>query len=225
MCAPAALGVASFASGALGAVGQYQSGQAQASAANAGAMRQYKYQLKMRENNWLRERERYQVGVANYQQAVADNQDAAQRAYVSQQEKLNNIYRSTSFRQQAQLIELAQGSSKRAATGQRGRSVNRLDNDIVSQFGRNQAIMAESLLSAQRGYNTAVGGIRREQLSANNRAYSPIAIAPKPDVAPPAPVMQQGPSALSLLAGIGSAAVDGYGTYNSLKPPAPQPYL
>ena len=87
MCAPAALGVASFASGALGAVGQYQSGQAQASAANAGAMRQYKYQLKMRENNWLRERERYQVGVANYQQAVADNQDAAQRAYVSQQEK------------------------------------------------------------------------------------------------------------------------------------------
>lgn len=225
MCAPAALGVASFASGALGAVGQYQSGQAQASAANAGAMRQYKYQLKMRENNWLRERERYQVGVANYQQAVADNQDAAQRAYVSQQEKLNNIYRSTSFRQQAQLIELAQGSGKRAATGQRGRSVNRLDNDIVSQFGRNQAIMAESLLSAQRGYNTAVGGIRREQLSANNRAYSPIAIAPKPDVAPPAPVMQQGPSALSLLAGIGSAAVDGYGTYNSLKPPAPQPYL
>ena len=35
-----------------------------------------------------------------------------------------------------------------AATGQRGRSANRLDNDIVSQFGRNQAIMAESLLSA-----------------------------------------------------------------------------
>ena len=225
MCAPAALGVASFATGALGAVGQHQSASAQASAANAGAMRQYKYQLKMRENNWQRERERYQVGVANYRQAVVDNEDAANRAYVSQQEKLNNIYRSTSFRQQAQLIELAQGSDKRAATGQRGRSVNRLDNDIVSQFGRNQAIAAESLLSAQRGYNTGVNNIRREQLSANNRAYSPIAIAPEPDIAPPAPVMQQGPSGLSLLAGIGSAAVDGYGTYNSLKPPAPQPYL
>ena len=225
MCAPAALGVASFASGALGAVGQYQSGQAQASAANAGAMRQYKYQLKMQQNNYARERERYKVGVANYQQAVADNEDAANRAYVSQQEKLNNIYRSTSFRQQAQLIELAQGSGKRAATGQRGRSVDRLDNDIVSQFGRNQAIMAESLLSAQRQYGRATEGIRREQLSANNRAYSPIAIAPQFGVTPPPPVMQQGPSGLSLLAGIGSAAVDGYGTYNSLKPPAPQPYL
>ena len=219
MCAPAALGVASFASGALGAVGQYQSGQAQASAANAGAMRQYKYQLKMRENNWLRERERYQVGVANYQQAVADNQDAATRAYVSEQARLNNIFKTAAFQQQGQLVELMKGSGKMAATGMRGRSVNRLDNDIVSQFGRNQAIMAESLLTAQSGFDRRVSGIRREQLSANNRAYSPIAIAPKPDVAPPAPVMQQGPSALSLLAGIGSAAVDGYGTYEKLQPP------
>ena len=82
MCAPAALGVASFASGALGAVGQYQSASAQAAAANAGAMRQYKYQLKVQKRQFDRERERYQVGMANYQQAVADNQDAANRAYV-----------------------------------------------------------------------------------------------------------------------------------------------
>ena len=225
MCAPAALGIASMASGIAGSVGQHQSASAQAAASNEAARREYRYKLKMRQNNWERERERYSVGVANYRQAVADNAEAANRAYVGQQEKLNNIYRQASFQQQAQLVQLAQGSGRAAASGRRGRSAMRLDNDIVSQFGRNQAIMAESLLSANRGYRSATEAIRREQLSANNRAYSPVAIAPEADIAPPPPVMQAGPSPLGLIAGIGSAAVGGFKTFNSLQPQAPKPYL
>ena len=224
MCAPV-LGALSFVSGAAGAIGQHQSASAQAAAANAGAMRQYKYQLKMREKNWDRERERYSANMAQYNQAVADNRDAANRAYVGQQEKLNNIYRQASFQQQSQLTQLTKGSGRMASMGRTGRSANRVDSEIMSAFGRNQAIMAESLLSAQRGFNRSVEGIRREELSANNRAYSPVAIAPEVDIAPPAPVMQQGPSGLSLLAGLGSAAVGGFKTYDSLRPPAPQPYL
>lgn len=219
MCAPAALGIASMASGIAGSVGQHQSASAQAAAANSGAMRQYKYQLKVKERNYDRERERYKVNVANYQQAVADNQDAATRAYVSEQARLNNIFTTAAFQQQGQLVQLMQGSDKMAATGMRGRSANRLDNDILSQFGRNQAIMAESLLTARTGFDRKVQGIRREQLSANNQAYNPVAVAPEYGINPPAPVMQQGPSGLSLLAGIGSAAVDGYSTYQNLKPP------
>ena len=225
MCAPAALGIASMASGIAGSVGQHQSASAQAAAANSGAMRQYKYQLKVKERNYDRERERYKVNVANYQQAVADNAEAANRAYVGQQEKLNNIYRQAAFQQQGQLTKLVQGSDVMAARGRSGRSAQRVDSQLISQFGRNQAIMAESLLSAQRQYDTSTQGIRREQLSANNKAYNPVAIAPEYGINPPAPVMQQGPSGLSLLAGIGSAAVSGYQTYDSLKPPAPQPYL
>ena len=203
MCAPAALGLASFATGAMGAVGQHQSASAQAAAANEGAMRQYKYQLKMREKNWDRERERYSASIGQYRQAVADNADAANRAYVGQQEKLNNIYRTASFQQQAQLTQLTKGTGRMAAMGRQVRSANRVDSEIMSQYGRNQAIMAESLLSARRGYDRSVEGIRRDQMSADNRAYSPVAIAPEVDIAPPRPVMQQGPSGLSLLAGIG----------------------
>ena len=225
MCAPAALGIASMASGIAGSVGQHQSASAQAAASNEAAKREYRYKLKMRQNNWERERERYSVGVANYRQAVADNAEAANRAYVGQQEKLNNIYRQTSFQQQAQLVQLAQGSGRAAASGRRGRSAMQLDNDIVSQFGRNQSIMAESLLSANRGYSSATESIRRQQLSENNKAYSPVAIAPEADIAPPPPVMQAGPSPLGLIAGIGSAAVSGFKTFNSLQPPPPKPYL
>ena len=55
-------------------------------------------------------------------------------------------------------------------------------------------------------------------MSDNNRAYQNVAVAPMPDIAPPAPVMTPGPSPLGLIAGIGSAAIGGLNTYNELAP-------
>ena len=105
-----------------------------------------------------------------------------------------------------------------AAAGRTGRSAQRLDNQIVSQFGRNQAIAAESLTGAGNAFRDRVDSIRRAQMSDNNRAYQNVAVAPMPDVAPPAPVMTPGPSPLGLISGLGSAALGGIGTYNKLVP-------
>ena len=218
MCAPV-LGALSFASGALGAVGQYQSASASAAAQNSAAMSNYRYQLKVRQKNWERERENFKSSVAQYQTEVAENQNAAQRAYTSEQQRLNNIFKQASFSQQDQLVKLAQGQGQLAASGRIGRSAQRVDTNILSQFGRNQAIMAESLLGAQQSYTTRTDNIRREQISANNKAYSPVSVAPEVGVAPPRPTMVQGPSGLGLLAGIAGAAVDGYSTFNKFKPP------
>ena len=213
MCAPAALGVASFASGALGAVGQHQSASAAAAAQNEASIRNYKYQLKVRRRNWDRERERYAHQVTQYKTQSMENEAAAQRAYVSEQQRLNNIYKRASFAKQDQLVKLAQSTGQMAARGATGRSAQRLDTSVVSQFGRNQAIMAESLLGANQAYRTRTQGIRRELIGAQNQAFSQVAYAPEPGVAPPQPVMQQGPSGLSLMAGLASAAVSGVGTY------------
>lgn len=213
MCAPAALGVASFASGALGAVGQHQSASAAAAAQNEASIRNYKYQLKVRRRNWDRERERYAHQVTQYKTQSMENEAAAQRAYVSEQQRLNNIYKKASFAKQDQLVKLAQSTGQMAARGATGRSAQRLDTSVVSQFGRNQAIMAESLLGANQAYKTRTQSIRRELIGAQNQAFSQVAYAPEPGVAPPQPVMQQGPSGLGLMAGILSAGVDGVGTF------------
>ena len=210
MCAPAALGVASFASGALGAVGQHQSASAAAAAQNEASIRNYKYQLKVRRRNWDRERERYAHQVTQYKTQSMENEAAAQRAYVSEQQRLNNIYKKASFAKQDQLVKLAQSTGQMAARGATGRSAQRLDTSVVSQFGRNQAIMAESLLGANQAYKTRTQGIRRELIGAQNQAFSQVAYAPEPGVAPPQPVMQQGPSSLSLIAGLTDAAVSGF---------------
>lgn len=219
MCAPVALGVASFGAQALGAVGQHQSASAQAAAQNAAASSNYKHQLKVRENNWDRERFRYTRSIQQFKNTTNENALAAQRAYAGEQTKLNNIYKQASFKQQANLVRLVQGTGKAAASGASGKTAQRLDSQIVGQFGRNQAIAAESLLGAQNAYKTRTDSISRQLESDNNRAYEKVAVQPLPGVAPPPPTMTPGPSPLGLIAGIAGAGLSGYETYNSLKPP------
>ncbi len=219
MCAPAvALGVASAAASGIGAIGQHQSASAQAAAQNKAAVGNYKYQLKVRERNWDRERFRYNRQLVQYDTQVAENSMAAQRAYAGEQNKLNNIYKTAAVKQQGNLVALLQNSGKGAAAGRVGRSAQRLDSDLVGQFGRNQAIAAESLMGAQMAYDDRTGALRREQIGANNKAYEQVAINPQEGVAPPPPVMTPGPSGLGLAAGLVQAGIGGVSTANSLTP-------
>ena len=224
MCAPAAaapaiaLGAAKAGAGALGAVGKFQGQQAQVSAANQATASNYKYQMKVRERQWNRERLRYAQQVNQYNQTIDENEAAYNRSVAGEQRRLNNAYKAASFSNQQALINLAQSSGKVAASGAAGKSAQRLDMDVVSAFGRNQAIMAENLLSAQTRNKVKTEALGRQLLSANNRAFSDIAIAPIPTIAPPRPVMQQGPSPLGLVADIGSSVIDGVTTGISLMP-------
>ena len=95
MCAPV-IGALSLASGAMGAVGQHQSASAAAAAQNQASIRDFKYQLKVRRRNWDRERERYAHQVVQYNQQTQENAAAAQRAYTSEQQRLNNIFKQAS---------------------------------------------------------------------------------------------------------------------------------
>ena len=93
MCAPAV----ALAGTVLGSVGQYQSGSAAASAQNSAARAQYKYQLKIRRNNWRHERQRYATKVGQYQNTLSENNGAAYRAYASEQRKLNDVFKKGSI--------------------------------------------------------------------------------------------------------------------------------
>ena len=218
MCAPIALGVASAAAGGLGAIGQHQSASAQAAAQNKAAVGNYKYQLKVRERNWDRERFRYNRQLVQYDTQVRENSLAAQRAYAGEQNKLNNIYKTAAVKQQGNLVALLQNTGKGAAAGRVGKNAQRLDSALVGQFGRNQAIQAESLMGAQMAYDDRTGAFRREQIGANNKAYEEVAVNPQAGVAPPPPVMTPGPSGLGLASGLLSAGIGGVQVADSLEP-------
>ena len=135
--------------------------------------------MKIRERNWDREKFRYNRSLSQYQRNLSENALAANRAYAGEQQRLNNIYKQASFKNQANLAQLVQRSDRAAAAGMTGRSAQRLDNQIVSQFGRNQAIAAESLFGAGMAYRDRVGSINRSLQSDNNRAYQNVAIQPQ----------------------------------------------
>ena len=70
----------------MGAIGQHQSASAQAAAQNKAATSNYKYQLKVRERNWDRERFRYNRQLVQYDsQVTRELSMAGQRAYAGAQ--------------------------------------------------------------------------------------------------------------------------------------------
>ena len=218
MCAPIALGVASAAAGGLGAIGQHQSAQAQADAQNQAAINNYKYQLKVRERKWDQTRHVYGQKIHQFNQTVDENQMAAARGYAAAQRNLNDQFSKAAFNQEGRLAKLIRSQGNFAAAGRTGRSVNRLNAEQMMQYGRGNAVMAESLMSAQTGYRNKTESLNRELLSANRKAYSDVAIAPQPGVAPVAPVMTPGPSGLSLAGGLIGAASSGIDVADSMTP-------
>ena len=217
MCAPA-IGLAGS---VLGSVGQFASGSAAASAQNSAARAQYAYQLKIRRNNWKHERQRYATKLGQYGNTLAENNAAAYRAYASEQRKLNDVFKKAAFTGINQKIEATKSYGKMAASGSLGKSAERVDDMIMMQLGMNQAVQAESLFSAQTAFKQSVGAVRRQQLSANNQAFSKVAVAPEPDVAPPPPAMAQGPSPLSLMGGLLGAGADFGTAMTNMKQPTP----
>lgn len=218
MCAPVALGVASFATGALGAVGNYQSASAQASAQNAAAANNYKYQLQVRRRNWDNTKHVYGRKLFQYDQQLDENSLAAARAYSKAQLNLNEQYRQAAFRSEGNIAKLLRSQGNFAAAGRTGRSADRLNAEQLMQYGRGQAAIAENLMTARNKYFDNTMDTNRELLSANRRAYEKVAIRPMPTVAPAPPTMMPGPSGLSLAGGLLSAGMSGFNTYDSLTP-------
>lgn len=214
MCEPVSLGIATAATGAASAVGNYQQGQAQADAANASSQSQYRARLQSTYQQNAAKKTAFNTRKAAYNEQLYSNTMAANRAYESQQQQLNEIYKAAAFQQQGALTQLL--SKQGQYTSLTGKSADRLNNNLSSQFGRNQAISNESLRSALSAYRTRSGDIRRNLSSSNKAAYNKLGVPDPMSVAPPEPVKVSGPSGFGLATELGGAALGGYNTFNTL---------
>ena len=213
------MGIATAGMGALQAVGSHQQQQAQANAANRSAINNYKYQLKVREQNWNRARSNWENDKINFAETVADNDFASMQGYADAQLQLNEQFKQAAFEEQGALIKLLESTGEMAASGKTGQSAQRVDNSLMAAFGRNKATRTASLVSAKQGYQQTVDEIQRQARDENEMAFDEVAFAPMPDMAPQRPEMQEGPSGLSLALGLAGAGLSGFGKYNSLKAP------
>ena len=216
MCEPVSIisGIAGIAS----SVGGFQQQQQQVNMANAASRRNYEYALAKRKAEWESTLSIWGSKNIDYKNQTSENFSAADRAAATEQAKLNEMYMQTAFQGQDMMTELLQSRGSIMAGAQSGNTKARMDLAAMSQFGRNHAIIAENLASARGGMMRANDQNRLQLQSANNQAWSQIANAPIPDMAPQTPEMMSGPSPLGLIAGIASAGAGMVGGALKAKP-------
>lgn len=143
------------------------------------AIDQYNYNLAIRDFDYLTSLRQFTESEKIYGKQLSFNQIAAQQAAQAEQDKLRETLISTSFENQDMVIELLQQEGVMQARGVSGRSVGKQLQSSMAQFGRNQAVLAESLVSARRQTDRNLERINVEKYGADlaadaNRMLMPM---------------------------------------------------
>lgn len=188
MCLPVIAGVASFAQGAISSIASYGQQQQEYSAQMAA----------------------YQQSQQVYNRQLQLNAEAANRGYISEQQKLQGEFMKAAQEAQGRFIQSLQAKGTILASGRVGQSIGTLLTDAERGYGRDLANISQNLAFVRQDYATAAENIYQSQKSANNAAASNRMLQPSR------------PSSLGLIAGLASSALGGISTYASLRAPNPK---
>jgi hypothetical protein len=216
MAIAAVMGGLQFGMGILGGFSKHNEAVRQAEQQHKSNVYQNTFQNLMikRQNELTEQRFDKQLEIADRQ--FSFNAEAARRSMESEQVRLNEVFRGTAFQNSAARTQLMRAmGANRAAGGNRGRSFERASLvSTLGEFGRQQAIQAESLSSARAQSERNLQNIDRQLRSANNQTFSGIAIPPQLQTGVAAPTPPAAPR-MNMGLMIGQAALSGLQTgYN-----------
>lgn len=147
------------------------------------------------------------------------NADAANRAYAAEQRRLNDVFTQTAYQRQGMLENLLQAQGYNNATEQYGNSAKRANLvSTLGNFGRQQAIIADSLASARSQSGQNMQEIGRQHLSADYQNWQGVSIPPGMEANVPMP--QMGGMGMNTALMIGNSLMGGLNSYMSLKAPS-----
>jgi hypothetical protein len=138
------------------------------------------------------------------------NNDAASRSYESESRKVDEYLQELAFKKQDMFVDLLTRRGQSDASGRSGRSAGRITNSTIAQYGRDNAVLAENLVSRHRQHGIDNQNIGLQKVGADNEAYSRLGLAPNraPDAPLPLPVPTSGGGGgTSPLLSIGNAAL------------------
>jgi hypothetical protein len=144
-------------------------------------------------------KERYKIQNDQVRQQYNFNAAAANRASISQQVRMNETAMKFGFQENENLRQLlrAEGSTEAAGEG-RGKSYRRARAmDTTGRAGTQRAIDAESLASARGQHSRNLQTIQYQKQTADNQAYSSVAVIPEFSIGVPMPQMSM-PGMLSM---------------------------
>lgn len=202
------MGLGTAISGGLSAIGGYQQGRAQTDAANQAAQNRYRDALKMRQYQYNKELGVYNQRLADYQAGLQESELALERGFTAIDRRAAERLGAARFGAQENLIQDIQAQGKLAGL-QPGGSAQRAMAMARGAAGRRDALIADNLLRARFGDIQAGRDLTIQANTYRRRLFSALPMAPTMAPMPSAPLMQSGPSALSLIGGLGTAAMSG----------------
>lgn len=148
---------------------------------------QYKYDLKIKDYEYLNQLKQYQESEKIFGKQISFNQIAAQQAADSERQKLRETVMSTAFENQDMMIQLLQQEGLLQARGVSGKSTERQLQSALGELGRNQAVLAESLVSAEKQTGKNLEKIGRDKYGADIAAEANRMLMPmeRPDIPVP----------------------------------------
>ena len=210
MCGPAtAIGVATGVSSGLSAIGSFQQGKAQTEATNRARLNQYNDAMKMRQFKYGQDMAVYRAAVNDYKSGIRESDIALSGTRTSLDKQGQERIDAARIKSLDNNIKQLQAEGKIAASMQAGRSRDRVLAMTKGAFGRDQAMTESNLLRARFADIDKYRRFADQATSYRRQLYSKLPMEPTMGPAPSAPIMQQGPSALSLIGGLGSAALGG----------------
>jgi hypothetical protein len=155
---------------------------------DATAQRQYQYDLAIRDFDYGNQVRQFNESERIYGMQLGFNNQAAQVAYEAENRRFEEILTGMAFDQQDMLVKMLQEEGQIQAAGVSGRSAGKALASALAGYGRNQAVLAESLVSATKESAVSKRQIATEKYGADLNAQSRRMLTPLKAPAPMAPL-------------------------------------
>jgi hypothetical protein len=152
------------------------------------AQRDYQYNLAIRDFDYANQVRQYNESERIYGLQRQFNAQAEAEAQSNEERRYQEILTGMAFDQQDMVVKLLQEEGAVAAKGVSGRSAAKELGSVLASYGRNQAIVAESLLSANKETMANRRQISLERKGADLSAEARRMLAPLKAPAPMAPL-------------------------------------
>ena len=151
-------------------------------------LQDWQYQLKIQDHEYRSQMRQYAKSEQIYGMQLGFNKMAADAAKEAEYRKLEDATNEIAFQNQDIVIKAMESEGTAAAKGQVGRSADKNVQSVFASLGRNQAILAESLLSAKADTAAAMKKIATDKYGADIAAQAARMLQPERLPQPPKPI-------------------------------------
>lgn len=210
MCGPAtAIGVATGVASGAQAIGGFMQGKSQTEATNRARLNQYRDAAMMNEFQFQGDEAIRRAAINDYKSGLRESDLALAEVRTGLDKQLSEQFSKARFASLGREQKLLQSEGRIATTMQAGRGRDRMLALTRGGSYADEALEMDNLLRAKFGAADTYRGAADQATSYRRQLASKVPLPTRRAPLPSAPVMQSGPSTLSLIGGLGSAALGG----------------